>query len=235
MDPGERGAHGVWLVELRAGARPQPELVPTATVRYEPVTIDVTGADDVAAVRAVLDQTLRARAAAIVREHDGLGVLALRARVTGCTAAHQHVDGELRRASADFVLDEGGTTVCLDRVDAETAPARDLDRLAEGNDAAALVARILRAVTAEPPGADAAEMLARLPQVAAALDASPAYARLGGVPRERLDGSAAGMPDTVPNEHASPLHPLAPALRRALADRAACLLDALLAQREAVA
>lgn len=213
MDPGETGVHGAWIVELRAGVAPRPVQVPLATVRYETIDVEVSAAATIDEARALAAAAVRDRALPMVREGSGaLRALTLRVRFVGRSTLHRALDGLARDMAADIELDVDGTSVFVERVTVLTQPARDLDAMANGSDAVALLARLLRDVNGalQAPEQDA---------LLRALLAAPNVLRHAGPYRALHDDDA--------------LSPLV--LRETLAVQARLLLDELLAQKEAPA
>jgi DNA repair exonuclease SbcCD nuclease subunit len=211
MDPGETGARGAWVVELAAGAPVAPRLVPLASVRYESLDVDVGAAADVDAARDLTIARVREAAAAMAAGAHRLRHLSLRLRLVGRTPLHRRLEREGRALAADLELPVDGVVVHVERVEVATRPARDLERLADGSDAASLLARLLRDLDAGA-GVDA-ELLRAIELVPAALHAARPYRSLPW--RDDELG-----PD---------------ALRDALAQQAGLLLDELLAQKEGAA
>jgi exonuclease VII small subunit len=70
LDPGEPGEHGVWLVEFESVGGPRFEFLPTSSVRYERLPIDVSGlnyAEAEDAIGAILAEYAQSATLAVVR------------------------------------------------------------------------------------------------------------------------------------------------------------------------
>jgi DNA repair exonuclease SbcCD nuclease subunit len=243
LDPGETGAHGVWLLELTAGRRFEARLIPLSTVRYDEVVVDLTDAGDLGEVDARVIEGVRAHAATL-EGGDALRCVSCRLRVVGRTPVHRGLAGHLEALALDLELPAGGATggatAVVEKVEVATHPARDLAELARGKDPVAVLARLLISLEADSAQAAVADAAAaagaadceRLVRAAerAARDVGRARAYLGlgdpagtGAPRDRA-GEPAGDPAGDPAG--------APVVRRALGEQAALLLDLLLAQKE---
>lgn len=210
MDPGESGAHGVWLVET-AGARiSRVRPVALSSVRYETVEVDVDGVDDVGALDARVAEVVRGLLTGVAAGAGSLRVLSCRLRLTGRTSLQREIAERAGRIVADLALDEGLVTAVVDRVEDETRPARDLDALARGNDPVAVVARLLLSLERGTLDDAQARLLA------------DATSRVSEVRRARAYVALPGEGDEPPEAVA----------RVALARQASLLLDELLAQKE---
>lgn len=227
MDPGETGAHGVWIVELEAGQRFRARYVPLSSVRYDTVEIDLTGVADPAKLDTRVVDGLRARLAEVAGEAGPLRCLSVRLRLVGRTPLHRGVEARLAATTADLALEFAGITAVVEKVDVATRPAHDLAELARGNDPVGVVARLLVALD---EGADRAAAAGPSGDVAVRFDdglgtlVRDAERQVADVWRAKpylgLDEAAADGPDT---------RSLA---ARALARQASLLLDELLAQKE---
>jgi DNA repair exonuclease SbcCD nuclease subunit len=216
LDPGEPGAHGAWLLELRPGARFDTTLLPLSTVRYESLEVDVSEAGDAEALDRLLTDAVRARLAALVQEGGPLRALSLRLRAVGRSALHRTVGQHLEHLR-ELELTSGDVVAVVERTEAETRPALDLSALAGGSDAPAVLARLLLALEGEgtAPGDELALVLRSATSKVEAVCGTRHYRSALG-PEADLDESAA-----------------ASFARQALARQGALLLDHLLAQKEA--
>lgn len=153
LDPTEAGARGAW--ELRADpARGVVDMarLPLAPLRWERLQLDAGGLNDPSEeLFPALQRAVAERHAALLPELAETLAVGCRVRLTGRTAHGP----ALRRAAAEiegrqpvFPHTGAGGTVryFLDRLPVDVAPARDLERLAEGHDPVALIARELIAL-----------------------------------------------------------------------------------------
>jgi DNA repair exonuclease SbcCD nuclease subunit len=156
MDPGEPGVHGAWLLELKPLAPAEPRIVPLASVRYERAEADVTGVSSIAELRTQVNERLRSSITQLVDESGArLRVLSLRLGVGGSTSLHRQLEHELEKLREDFDWRSGDASAFIEAISVATRPVRDLDALARGDDAVALLARLARDLAA-PGGHDVA-------------------------------------------------------------------------------
>jgi DNA repair exonuclease SbcCD nuclease subunit len=211
MDPGEPGVHGAWLVELRPLAPADPRLIPLASVRYDAPPIDVTGAASIADLRALVNDMLRSSIAKLVDESGGrLRALSLRPTVTGSTTLHREIEREMAKLRDDFEWRGGEASAFIDEVSVRTRPARDLDALARGDDAVALLARLALALSSGGHDVVSAPVMDGARDVSATLLSAKQYRYIDDL-RHSFDDDA---------------------LRLLAAQQSLSLLDELLSQKE---
>lgn len=212
MDPGEPGVHGAWLVDLKPLAPAEPQLVPLASVRYATAAVDVSGVESLAELRPRITEGLRDSIARLVKESGArLRALSLRARIEGATVLYAKLRSELTKLGDDFDWREGDASTCIDTIANATRPVRDLDALARGDDAVALLARLARGLESPSAGdAACAEVLGEVREAMSTLLDARQYAHVASV-REGLDDDA---------------------LRALAAQQSLALLEELLAQKE---
>jgi DNA repair protein SbcD/Mre11 len=226
LDPGEPGRRGAWLLELDGRRPPSFHPVPLSRVRYETVTVPVDGVEDVDTLRGVVGAALQGRLAEVVEADAGpLALLSFRVRLTGRTALHADIAPALANLG-DLDLSEGGVRLTVERVDADVRPALDLDDLARGSDAPALLARLLIGLE-HAPGPDHGsvdpDLMSGARRAAASIAARPYYAAL----------QAAGGDDAAAVAVDGGAEPDSPAaVRAALRRQASRLLDELMGQKE---
>ncbi len=218
LDWSETGAHGAWLLEVAETRLGTPRLLPLATVRWERGELELSGATGLAEVEARIVRAVRDEADRLAGEPGGGAPeeLLLRLTVTGRTPAHRDLPGLARRLEEETPLElglEGGGHARLVEVRVATRPALDLERLAGGDDAAALVASLLLALdrdgaSDERQGVDPGLERRVEESLREVYDQRP-YLPLGG-------GRGLGEEE----------------VRDLLADQAASLLDALVAGRQ---
>jgi DNA repair exonuclease SbcCD nuclease subunit len=219
LDPGESGAHGVWLLELAPGRRFEARFVALSTVRYDEVVVDLTGAAELDEVDARVIAGVRASLAALEND-DALRYLACRLRVVGRTPVHRRLAAHLEAFAPDLALPDRGVTALIEKVEIASRPAHDLAELARGNDPVALLARLLVGLEAGGHNAElTAALLRDAERAAAEVTRARAYLALddAGLDDAGLDDAGQGSRR---------------AAGRALEHQATLLLDVLLAQKE---
>lgn len=216
MDPGECGTHGAWLVELD-GRRPvvKPVHLPMSKVRYDVVAVDVSGVATEQQLQDRLVGAARAHAATFADACGPLRYTSLRMTLTGRTPLHRRLRACCGPIIEDLEIRLGDFFVRVERVECDTRPPFELTRLAVGNDAPAVLARVLLELDASGGGTGGVATGGREPLVAETL------ARIAEV-----WGARSYQPVARDAE------PEAAESRRLLSRQAYLLLDELLAQRE---
>lgn len=144
MDPGETGAHGVWICEVKEGRICWPEQRVQSTVWYDECAIDLEGAADQEEVEARLLDGIRAAGNQIAEKvGTALQHVSLRVRLTGHTATAGRVSGVAKDVVADLRLTAGQASVDVDQFSNETLPAIDLNEYAGSRSAAGALAALL--------------------------------------------------------------------------------------------
>lgn len=207
LDPGERGAHGPWLLSITERGVKERERLPLATLRYDTVTVAVDEASDAKAVPSLIREALEAE---YTQPPGPLELLLPRVRLTGRTDAHGALHDQQSSIAEDLALTIGETPVRLESLDLDTRPGVDLADLASEDHPAGYLADLLLTLDEEPSAAEEviAEALGGLQEVHEA----SAYREL----------NQEGVVEDPTREDAV----------EALTEQARLLLDELLAQRE---
>lgn len=143
MDPGEPGLHGPWLLEIDAGGGMETRQLPLSTVRYGSVAVSMEGVEGVAEAHQRISAAVHEEARAIEVEAGTLRYLSLRVRLTGRTALHGALLKENWSTADALEARHGEITALVEQVIPATRPAFDLDELARGHDAPAMLARLV--------------------------------------------------------------------------------------------
>jgi exonuclease SbcD len=213
MDPGEGGLHGVWLVEIQEGRRFGARHLPLSRVRYEVVDVDVEGIEEPGALGRRISDAVMRRMRDIVENGCGpLRYLSCRIRLVGRTPLHRSLERHLAEVR-DMELPYEGVMAVVEQVEIATRPARDLADLARGQDAPAVLARLIGALEEGSLGPEQERLLASAIRVTDDVRTAASY-------RDLSDRDVAGLPPE--------------AIREILRDHALLLVDSLLAQKEAV-
>ncbi|MFP4622864.1 MAG: exonuclease SbcCD subunit D, partial [Gemmatimonadota bacterium] len=144
LDPGETGARGAWIVELGSGRRPTFRRVRLSSVRYDRVDVSVEGVEDVPGLHAAVRRALQRHLDELAEESGPLRVVHCRVRLTGRTSLHGRIERALEGLGDLQPANEAGLRLVVDpRPIVDTRPALDLESLARGSDAPALLAKLL--------------------------------------------------------------------------------------------
>jgi hypothetical protein len=120
---------------------------------------------------------------------DHLRVLSLRVAITGATALHREVRREAAIVQSDIDWREGDVRGFVETVSIDTRPARDLDALARGDDAVAVLAQLALELTSDEPLAYSAPIMGDVREAANALLGARQYRRVEDV-RDGFDDAA---------------------------------------------
>jgi DNA repair protein SbcD/Mre11 len=210
MDPGEPGVHGPWLLEIDGRGRTEARQRPLATVRYETVEVPLEGVKEEGEVdRRVVDRVQEVLRSA-EPEAGPLKFLNVRVRLVGRTPLHRWLERRGWNEVAGLEARHGEVRGLVERVEVATRPTRDLETLARGHDAPALLAALVRGLEDGDLAAPESELVRRAHTRAGQVAAARQYLPL----REALDA----FPE--------------PAVRQVLGEQALLLLDELLIRRE---
>jgi exonuclease SbcD len=204
MDPGEPGKHGAWLITL-SGLEAEARLIPMSTVRYETVEVSVDAIERPEDIDSRVFRGVRDHFVPLAEESPDLRCVRYKVRLIGSTSLLCAVEDRLQAISADLELSAGSAVASIDSVEPRMTPAHDLDALATGLGAPAIVADILRRNEVD------AGLLAELRRVAAEIYGSRAFVEVSG-----------GDEDVAAMVHAAEAE---------LSRAAAILLDELLLQK----
>ena len=131
LDPGEPGPHGPWLLTWNEAAGWTPAQLPTATLRYDTLAVDVADVETPEAAFAAASRTLSEHLAAI-EGRDHVAAFVPRVTFTGRTTAHGELVAEAEAMADQFDRTIEGVRVGLDEIAVETRPAIDLDDRTDG-------------------------------------------------------------------------------------------------------
>lgn len=148
LDPGERGSHGPWELEITDAGELTAEQIPLATIRYDRFEVDVSGTDDPKAIPSLVRERIEDRIQTDV-ETGALELLLARVHLTGRTAAHSALHRQRESIEDDLGLTVGTTQVCLESIDVDTSPAIDLEDLTGGESPAAYLADLLLSIESD--------------------------------------------------------------------------------------
>ena len=143
LDPGETGAHGPCLVEVDSDGAVDTSPLPRATLRYDLVKVSVDGEEEKEGVDETITDSVRERLQKALQEQPELRRLVCRLRLTGRTPLHREI-GDIAAEVAnglELPVDEAVATV--EKTEIRTRPDLDLERIAEGSDPPAVLARLL--------------------------------------------------------------------------------------------
>ncbi|WP_330632890.1 metallophosphoesterase family protein [Halocatena halophila] len=142
LDPGEQRSHGPWMITIPENGDERAEQISLASVRYDQISVDVSGVDDPHAATAVISEAIKEHVRAELNVKS-LELSLVRIHLTGRTAAHSALVDRHRSMERDLGFREGSVSVRIESIDVDTRPAIDLEDLANGDNAAAYLADLL--------------------------------------------------------------------------------------------
>jgi len=187
------------------------QAVPLATVRYERVTVDVTELATTDAAEQALLRALRSRLETVIQETDSVRRLVARLHIEGRTSLHRALEARTETIERDLTVHVGEATATVDTITLDTRPEHDLEALAEGRDAPAVLAQLLLDLEREHDTEAVADLLRDAQNAAQTVHEASGYDPL------RRDPDVSGLPSSD-------------VLRTTLYQRGLLLLDALHAQ-----
>lgn len=150
-DPGEPGAHGVWILEVASGGELSLTQLPIAPLRWEELEVDVTPLQHADDVDELITKRLDDLHHQLRLESERPFAVGCRLIFTGRTNLRNALQGKLDRDNPLNMpsLEMNGTSYFIHDWDIRALPARNLAEEAEGKDPAAILARKLLAVRGE--------------------------------------------------------------------------------------
>ena len=146
MDPGEKGVHGVWLMQVHPGCPVAVKQIPISRVRYDELTIDLNDVDDEQVLHRRIPDGIRSYLQSLPGAVDGLRYVCLRLVLTGRTKLHRNLRDVAEQVRQQIRMDHESVTVCVEDIDLQTRPAIDLDALATGKGPTAALAKTVLAL-----------------------------------------------------------------------------------------
>lgn len=226
LGPLDTGTHGVWIADLSDSVIDLHQL-PVAAVRFDQVSVDLTGASEIDNAESRLIEQLQRTLDHAVSLDGGnhLAACCVHLTITGATTVFGELPARLHDLMQTIDLQQRGVIIAISSITNETQPLIDLATLLERADPVGETARLLDALDHES--------VASIPSPWQDLVRRSAT-RLNGVHRSRVFASIAGDGSLPPvggeSERGNPEPDLETA--RALLRREAWVtLDALVRQR----
>jgi len=118
------------------------EQILLASVRYDQVSVDVSGVEDPQEATSVISEEIKEHVRSEL-DTRSLELSLVRVHLTGRTDAHSALVDRHRSMERDLGFRERSVSVRIESIDVDTRPAIDLEDLAEGDNAAAYLADLL--------------------------------------------------------------------------------------------
>jgi len=176
LDPGERGAHGAWIVEIGGSGSVDARMISLASLRYETVSVDVTGLETAEAVETAAIDGIRDGLTFALEEWPRLRHVAYRLVYEGRTPLHQALENQARDMVRDLQVPVDEATATIEDFRLKTRPDYDLEALAEGDDPSGVLARLILELESDGAESDAVtELLRRTDKALGSVHESSGY------------------------------------------------------------
>jgi len=142
LDPGERGTHGAWLVEVE-GETVTAQKCPLASLRYEEAEVQVSGFETPEEVEEAVLRTVRDRLSAAGEGAPHLSHVVYRIVLQGRTNHHREIQAMMDDMVHTLRPEVDQVTGSIDAVELRTRPDYDLEALAQSDDPAGVLADLL--------------------------------------------------------------------------------------------
>lgn len=161
-DPGEMGAHGAWLLEIKHGKLEKITLWPLANLRWEQLNIDVSAAEGPAEAKSHLLTALQSLNARILSQAFTPAAVGLRLSFSGRCAFTNSLRGLLSDGDKAQVYSASGAPhYFIDQVNVATRPQIALEALAKANNPLGLLARRILILQRSDDDLERQDLLAR--------------------------------------------------------------------------
>lgn len=189
LDPGERGVHGPWIVDLVDGGQPVCRQIPLATVRYRRLPIELDGVDSADEFHRTVPEQIQQDLRQIAESGGPLRQIVYRLQYRGRTALHRKLDRLSDELIDDYAASFEGIEATVDKVEVATTVQRDLEEIAVGQNPPAVLARLLLQIRDGAESEAATKLFARLRTGLNDVHRANAYVPL------RADRDSDAMPD----------------------------------------
>lgn len=145
MDPGESGSRGPWLVTVEQGRVASVEQWVLAPLRWERLSLNLTGIEEPVTVQDLLLEELRSLDRKLAKRHQPPEAVGLRLRLIGRTRFGEDAEAALGEELRELVP-LGGSEIhyFIERLILDTRPEISLQELATRDDPPGLLARRLQ-------------------------------------------------------------------------------------------
>ena len=187
LHPSETGAHGPWRVEVEPDGAATATHLPRATLRYEPVEVDVGAAEEEGDLESAVTEAMRARLREVRETGPGPQRLVCRVVLTGRTPLHRKACELVDTWPGELEVPLQDSTAVIEAAIAQTRPALDLEEIAEGSDPPGVLAELLLAIENGDDGALVDDAWAAVEEALQTVESSPAYTPLRDAGEVRPD------------------------------------------------
>ncbi|MDQ4100397.1 MAG: metallophosphoesterase family protein [Chloroflexota bacterium] len=153
LRPAETGSHGIWIVDVDSDGAVTARLVTLSPVRFEHLSVDLTGTAEATDVEAALIRALHDTLSAALRDdpHGQLVCLSCHVTIRGHTRLHGEVATIAHDLARTLDIQKRGVVAAINGVADETRPPLDLEPLVGRPDSVGEIARLLAALERDDP------------------------------------------------------------------------------------
>jgi exonuclease SbcD len=148
-DFGESGIKGCYLVEIEAGYQPRLSFIPTQQIRFEEITIDLTGEDKLNALLDQFDAGIKQ-----ISSYDQQTSYIVRIILKGRSALHTQLHTPAETEQLREHLNEGQLNrdhfIWIDQIQTQTFPDIDLEQVSKRSDFPAEIIKTIDNLAADP-------------------------------------------------------------------------------------
>ncbi len=169
LRPPETGSRGPTILTIDHSGEISADLVPLATVRYDELSTDVSGAGNLSEAHEIISRDITETLRSLEDEQPTLRHVALRLALTGRTKLHREISGAASDIEKKLSIPEGRVQASVERVLVSTRPQRELSANVNDSGPSGVLARLLVDLQsdgemADPLLGDATRMVAGLLQ-----------------------------------------------------------------------
>lgn len=144
LDPGEKGLHGPWLLELSGRSINLLAQIPLSRVRYEHFEISLDGVEDETEFRTRITKLFSSQLAERINDPGNLETVCTRLTLTGRTKLRYQSRSQLSSELVnDLELTINGAMAIVEKIEDEARPDMDLQTLARESSPPGILASLL--------------------------------------------------------------------------------------------
>lgn len=143
LDPGEKGQHGPWMLEVSGHSIKKLKQVPLSRVRYEQFEISLDGIEDETAFQSQLISSFSEKLAKQITDPGKLEIVSSRLYLSGRSKIHRQISKLSEAIVEDLEITIHNAAALVEKIVDNTRPDIDLESLAREKSSAGILAQIL--------------------------------------------------------------------------------------------
>lgn len=163
LDPGEQGAHGVWITQVEQCQLATPNRHAISSVHYCDIECELADVATREELESQLLRTIRELAEVEIAkaDNDHLDYLGMRLTLVGRTRASALINETSRQIKDELDLAVGSTTVGVERISNRTTPDIDLRAHAHQTTAIGVLAQLILSIDEDPQSATVKSLISK--------------------------------------------------------------------------